>query len=238
MKFWKFIKENLNKIILIIIYILVMYVLPDLLGNIFRDYIVTEEQALLYSCILNVVLYLLLLTSCLILLWNDIKKDTQIIKNTSAIRTFLIIIIGIVCAYALNYIGSMITSMITGPDGGNSMNENALRQMIASKYGLVLVPTIAFIGPIVEELVFRKALTSILRNLKINDWIIIVIVAILFGSIHVISEGDFEQIFPYVAMGLALGGVEKFAKNIYPSTAVHIFNNYVAVVIQIILGML
>lgn len=236
MKFKNFLKENISRLLLIVIYILVMYILPELLNNIFGPYITTKEQALLYSCILNVSLYLLLIVTCFVLLRNDLKQDTKVLKNTPAITTFLIIIIGIIVAYGMNYIGSLITSILTGFDGSNSINESSLREMIASKYGIIIVPTIAFIGPIVEELVFRKALTSVLRSLKINDWLIVIIVALLFGSIHVISGGDFVQVFPYIAMGLALGGIEKKSKNIFPSTCVHIFNNYIAVVLQIILG--
>lgn len=237
MKFKNFLKENINRLLLIVIYILVMYVLPKLLNNIFGQFINTNEQALLYSCLLNVSLYLLLIISSVILLRNDLKQDFKVLKNVPAITTFIIIIVGIIAAYAMNYIGSIITSILSG-NGGTSANESSIREMINSKYGIIFIPTVAFIGPIVEELVFRKALTNVLRSLKINDWLVVIIVALLFGSIHVIDAGDFVQVFPYIAMGLALGGIEKISKNIFPSTCVHIFNNYIAVVMQIILGYL
>lgn len=231
-----FIKKNINKITIIIIYILIMFILPDLLNEIFDSVITTKDQALAYSCILNISLYGLMFISAIILLRDELKSDFKILYKTPAIRTLLIVLIGLVGGYCCVFIGNFITSMLSGSND-TSINEMGIREMISSKYGWMLIPTTVLIGPIVEELVFRKALTSILRDCKINNSLVIFISSVLFGLIHVVSNGDFVQVFPYIAMGVAFGLIESNAKNIFPSTIVHVMNNYIAIVLQIILGM-
>ena len=58
-----------------------------------------------------------------------------------------------------------------------------------------------------------------------SSGVILLISSILFGLIHVISAGDFVQVFPYIFMGLTLGRLEIKNENIYPSIFVHIFIN-------------
>lgn len=231
-----FVKKNLNSILIVIIYILVMFILPELLNNIFRSIITTQDQALAYSCILNISLYGLLFVSAVILLRDELKIDFKTLYKTPAIRTLVIVFVGIVCGYILTYMGNLISAILSG-NNDTSINEMGIREMISSKYGWLLVPTTVLIGPIVEELVFRKALTGVLRNCKINDWAIVCITSVLFGLIHVINNGDFVQVFPYIAMGFAFGGMELFANNVVPSTIAHIMNNYIAIVLQILLGL-
>lgn len=97
-----FVKKNLNKILTIIIYILIMFILPDLLSSIFRSIITTQEQALAYSCILNIVLYGLMFVSAVILLRDELKIDFKTLYKTPAIRTLVIVLVGIVCGYMLH----------------------------------------------------------------------------------------------------------------------------------------
>ena len=87
---------------------------------------------------------------------------------------------------------------------------------------------IVVIGPIVEELIFRKSMHEIFRYFKLPSWAVLLISSVLFGLIHVVSAKDFVQVFPYICMGLTLGWLEIKTKNIFPSIFVHIFNNGVA----------
>ena len=88
-----------------------------------------------------------------------------------------------------------------------------------------MIVFIVVVGPIVEELVFRKSMHEILRSLKLPTWLVLGISSVLFGLIHVISAGDFVEVFPYILMGVTIGSLEIKTKNIYPSIFVHIFIN-------------
>ena len=134
---------------------------------------------------------------------------------------------GVGLVYAGNLVGNILTTIFGGT--GNSANQSAIETIVFSPYGILMIIFIVIIGPIVEELIFRKSIHQVLRSFKLPTWLVLVISSVLFGLIHVIGAGDFVQVFPYIFMGLTLGWLEIKTKNIYPSIFVHIFNNAVAV---------
>ena len=73
----KLVKQNLNKILLLIIYIVMFYGVANLCKNIFKDIVIQNNAQLLYSTILNISIYGILLISGIILL----KKDENTWKN-------------------------------------------------------------------------------------------------------------------------------------------------------------
>ena len=232
----KFFKKNLNKILLILIYIVMFYGVSNLLAIILKDYAINNNKQLLCSTIINVSVYLVLIVSCVVLLKKEIKTDFNTLNRTDAMSVFLICVIGIVCAYIGNYLGSFITMILGGSD--QSQNQQGIEQLLTSKYGLIIGFTVIFIGPIVEELIFRKSIHDVLRSVKCPTWLILIVSSVLFGFIHVLDNGDLIQVFPYILMGLTLGGVEIFSKNIYPSIFVHIFINAVSTAMVLYMLML
>lgn len=218
-----FLKRNLNKILVIIIYIAMFYGVGELLKNIFEDKIVDANSVILFTVINNAIIYITLIISCAILLKQEIKTDFKKIEENDAVKVLLTCLAGIGLVYAGNIVGSIVTSIFGGT--GDSANQQAIEMIMFSKYGFIMIIFIVIIGPITEELIFRKSMHDIFRSLNLPSWLILVISSILFGLIHVISAGDFVQIFPYIFMGLTLGGLEIKKENIFPSIFVHIFVN-------------
>lgn len=232
----KFFSQNLNYIIIIVIYIIMFYVFGDLLSNIFSRLVTDEDSILFYRLLINLIIYLILIISCIVLLKKEIVTDFKILAKQDAMKIFWICIAGIGCSYLGNYAGSIISSIIGSV--GDSANQSTIEELLFSRYSLAIIIMSVFIGPIVEELVFRKSLHSLLRNIKVPTWLIVIISSVLFGFIHVSSAGDIGYVFPYIFMGAALGGLEVFSKNIYPSIFVHIFLNALSTSLLIFMNQL
>lgn len=219
----RFLKLNLNKILIIVIYIIMFFVVGEMLPNIFDEFVTTPEKAILFTVITNAVIYITLIISCVVLLKKEIVTDFKAIEQKDAVKVFLGCLAGVGLVYAGNLVGSILTAILGGK--GDSANQAALETIIFSPYGAIMILFIVVIGPITEELVFRSSMHNILRSLKMPSWLILIISSILFGLIHVISAGDFVQVFPYIFMGATLGWLEIKNKNIFPSIFVHIFIN-------------
>lgn len=228
----KFLTKNLNNLLLIIIYILLFFVFSELLVVIFENIITTTEQAMIFNISINVFVYVTLLVSGIILLKKQIVTDFKSLSSKNAVKIFCMCLATLGCAYLGNYIGTIISSIFGDTD---SLNQQAIELMLFSKYGFLLIINTVLIGPIVEELVFRKAIHDTLRYFKLPNWAILSISSVLFGLIHVISGGDFYNIFPYLFMGVSLGYLEMKSENIFPSMFVHIFINSAATSLMIFL---
>lgn len=232
----KFLKNNINKIFFIISYVLIMYFFADHFSVILGSNSNTIGEMNEMTIIINTVIYVMLLVIGYILLSTEIKTDFEKLKKHDAMKLFLIILVAFIMIYVGNVIGNFLTMLFGGV--GESQNEIGINEILLGKGGFFMIITTMFIGPIVEELVFRKSLTQTLRNLKINDSLIIFVVALIFGLIHVASAGDYVFIFPYFIMGLNFGILEKVTKNIYPGMILHILNNTIATIITIIMSII
>lgn len=222
----KFLKTNLNKILIILIYIVVFFILGELFIKIFEDKVVDENKAILFTVINNIMIYTILIISCVVLLKKEIITDFKKLEKHNAVKIFLTCLAGVGLVYLGNLVGSAITAILGGE--GSSTNQETLEVIMLSKYGPIMILMIVIVGPVVEELIFRKSMHDLFRYFKLPSWAVLLISSVLFGLIHVISAKDFVQVFPYICMGLTLGWLEIKTKNIFPSIFVHIFNNGVA----------
>lgn len=232
----KFLKCNLNKLLVILIYVIMFYGIANLLGIILKDFATDLNKQIISSVVINVFIYGVLLTSCLILLKSEIKTDFKILNKTDALSVFYICLIGIVAAYVASIVGNLMSQALGGL--GDSQNQQGIETILFSKYGIIIGFVVIFIGPAVEEFVFRKSIHEILRSIKCPVWLMLVISSVLFGFIHVLEGGDFVEVFPYVLMGFVLGGIEIFSKNIYPCIIVHMFLNALSTVMILYLHFL
>ena len=92
--------------------------------------------------------------------------------------------------------------------------------------------TLAILGPIVEELVFREALQGTLLRGGCKAWVAMVVSAASFGLVHM----NPAQIPFAFLMGLILSYVYQKTGNIFVTSIIHILNNSLAVVQMNVLG--
>ena len=133
---------------------------------------------------------------------------------------------------ATNMVGYLIGNLAnTHPE---SQNQNAIVELFNSGFlpKLLMVATTVIIGPMVEELIFRKAIFKLVP-LK---WLALVISSILFGLLHTISFSytAIELLIvtlPYIGAGVAFGYVYYKTENIYASYLLHAGLNLLSVLL-------
>jgi membrane protease YdiL (CAAX protease family) len=93
-----------------------------------------------------------------------------------------------------------------------------------------MVLSAVILGPIVEELIFRKAIFGLFKS----DYAGLAVSTLAFGAIHLLSESSIASALvngiTYFIMGLIFGYIYiKNNRNLYAPLAVHIISNAVSV---------
>lgn len=94
--------------------------------------------------------------------------------------------------------------------------------------GWIGILTIAIIGPILEELMFRGAITRVLLK-KYNPTKAIIISALIFGIFHI----NPVQVVTATLIGLLLGWVYYKTASLIPCILIHILNNSMSVYLNL-----
>ena len=152
------------------------------------------------------------------------------VQKTKSISQFNYWFIGVV----IMIISNMIISYFN--NGGTSNNEESIR-IFLEKSPVVAVIGIAILGPVIEELVFRKSFKDVFKN----KWVYLFSSGIIFGALHVImspinSFVDYLYLIPYCSMGIAVAYMYYDTDNIMTSITMHIFHNSLNVISTLLLG--
>lgn len=156
-------------------------------------------------------------------------------RTKKSFGTFLVqVTTGIIAVLAVLYLSSYVLQLL----GVTTTSENEMTIMsmfTADPVQLVLLfLMLVVITPIVEEMVFRKALFIIIEP-RLGSILAIVLSGAVFGLMHVLAGQDFIQAIPYVAMGMTLGFIyHNSKKNIYVTITVHALNNLIPYVIYLL----
>lgn len=187
---------------------------------------ITGAQNVMLSAFSNIVLLLILL----LIFRKDIKKEWKIFKDNFLEN----IDIGI--KYWLIGLGIMMISNIlinVFLQLGQAANEQAVQGMITSLPWLMLINA-GFIAPCTEEIVFRKGFKKAFPN----KYAFIILSALVFGSLHVItsmtSPIELLYIIPYGALGAAFAYMYQKTNTIFTSISMHMFHNTALILLSIL----
>ena len=187
---------------------------------------ITGAQNVMLSAFSNIVLLLILL----LIFRKDIKKEWKIFKDNFLEN----IDIGI--KYWLIGLGIMMVSNIfinVFLQLGQAANEQAVQGMITSLPWLMLINA-GFIAPCTEEIVFRKGFKKAFPN----KYAFIILSALVFGSLHVItsmtSPIELLYIIPYGALGAAFAYMYQKTNTIFTSISMHMFHNTALILLSIL----
>lgn len=187
---------------------------------------ITGAQNVMLSAFSNIVLLLILL----LIFRKDIKKEWKIFKDNFLEN----IDIGI--KYWLIGLGIMMISNIfinVFLQLGQAANEQAVQSMITSLPWLMLINA-GFIAPCTEEIVFRKGFKKAFPN----KYAFIILSALVFGSLHVItsmtSPIELLYIIPYGALGAAFAYMYQKTNTIFTSISMHMFHNTALILLSIL----
>lgn len=165
------------------------------------------------------------------------RKPFSFIGFNSAIsykQIFIIIgiaIIGLILSGALSELNAMIPLSKSLEHSFKSMEDEynkevfALANMKTTQDYIVSLIIIALLPAIFEEMLFRGCLQPVMINITKNAFAGILITSILFSALH----GSFYGFLPRLALGLILGYIYYYSKNIWLAITFHFLNNAFAV---------
>lgn len=149
-------------------------------------------------------------------------------------KYFIQIFAGVVLIYTVMIVANIILTILGVT--GTSENEQTIQSMFNSDMTniVLLFFTLVILTPIVEELVFRKALFGLVEP-KFGSIAAVISSGLIFGLMHVLAYGDFIQSIPYIGMGIVFGYMYHYSgKNIIVTMTMHAINNLVAFISYVV----
>lgn len=219
-------------IILCIYFIGYLIICPQL--TLFMTKLLTPQATILHIPTM-LSLNMIILFSIIFLarsLWKD--SWTSFKKNYKEQFKRIIMMMG--CILLFNMVLGLIITLLTGLK--DSQNQEII------KSNLLIAPLYTFFGtcifaPIVEEIVFRGAIFSSLRN-KYSFLISAMVSSLIFGSIHLMSSianmqwTDLVYIFLYGGMGYILAYNYEKSESIFVPIGIHFANNLFAFLMMLL----
>ena len=182
--------------------------------------------------IVNFTVYLILIPGVLYFLKPDLSMDIEEIKPKKN-ELFLAIIIG----YAYIWVGNIVSSYGSGflsqlfnLEVDEAVNQEIIISAVRSSGSILMILSAVLIGPIVEELIFRKAFFGLIKK----DSLALMSSTVIFGLIHVIGEPSIQAALvnglSYFVMGFVFGLIYlKNKRNIVVPIMVHILSNAISI---------
>ncbi len=155
---------------------------------------------------------------------NGFKSYLEIIIK----YTVLFFIIKIGCAVLTEIIG-----LIIGANIGESANQESINALVKAS-PIVMLITITFLGPIVEEGIFRLGLRKVIKN----KYVFLTLTGLMFGLMHIFPTNMHLDValtysIIYVMMGIYLGYVYEETDNIWVPIIIHSLNNFISFILII-----
>ncbi len=187
--------------------------------------------------------YYLIVTILLCILFkNSLKIEAQdFLKNKKSYikKAFATWGKGILFMILSNIIIMQIATNIAGNEEQN--------RMILQELPIFAIITMCFIGPFIEELLFRKSFKGAFHN----KYIYATITALIFASLHVINGFESYTLqniltnwtqllyfIPYGSLAFFFGLTYYETNNIFISTLAHCFHNTLSIILILISGIL
>ncbi|MGM9972382.1 MAG: lysostaphin resistance A-like protein [Anaeroplasmataceae bacterium] len=180
----------------------------------------------------NLLIYLLCGIALCVFLYKCLIADFKNYKENLGKNILYSLLLGALFCGVVNLISYLVGKVV--PD---SENQKTIEMVFSYKaYIPVMVFVVGILGPVIEELVFRKAIFTIFKGK--NFLIPLIVSTIVFSLPHMLSTSNVKvwqwliMFIPYLASGLMLGGIYKLGKeNIYYSLIAHFINNIVAIIL-------
>ncbi|KAA0543387.1 CPBP family intramembrane metalloprotease [Bacillus sp. BGMRC 2118] len=182
-----------------------------------------KEVALAYWLIFS---FLLALIIVLVLMRKDMLPD-QLRDDRSPLPIALLwSVFGVFLALVAQSIAGILENKLFGIEPGSENTEFLVE--IATVTPLFIIVT-SIIGPILEEVIFRKILFGSLYK-RFNFIIAAIISSIIFAIVHM----DFTHILIYTAMGFTFAYLYVKTKRIIVPIIAHVSMNTFVVLVQLV----
>ena len=209
-------RSLLINIIIVICAFLGMLLIPSLIAIMLPKFFGETISSIIGDVVFIIILYLVYLKD----LHKEFKAYFGAFGNNFK-KSFKI--------YILGFIGMVVCNLFIITFLKNiSTNESQVREMLY-KNAIPTMISISIIAPIVEELVFRKSLSTVLKN----RWIYVIVSGLLFGGAHIlvnVIQGtfvltDLVYVLPYGCLGASFALMDYNNKSVFPSMIIHAIHN-------------
>ena len=142
-----------------------------------------------------------------------------------------IVLIGLILSAALSELNAMIPLSKSLAQNFKALEDEynkevfAIANMKTVQDYIISLIIIALLPAMFEEMLFRGCLQPVMINITKNAFAGILITGILFSALHV----SFYGFLPRLALGLILGYIFYFSKNLWLSVIFHFFNNAIGI---------
>ena len=136
------------------------------------------------------------------------------------------VLIALVAAFSGAFAGDLLVEISNMP---NFIEDTMMEQLSYSFWGIL---TVAIVGPIAEELVFREGVCGYLARNGAKPWKAIWVSAVLFGIIHM----NPAQVVVAMIIGFILGVIYIKTGNVVLTSIIHILNNSIALIQMNVMG--
>lgn len=185
---------------------------------------ISEANMLIgYSTVASYVIGTLII---FLLLLPDMRQGSLDRDRSGVGMTIVWSITGIFLVFIAQYAAALIEIFVFGIEAGSDNTESLVQ---LSRAVPLMVIVIAILGPIIEEIVFRKVLFGSLHK-KMNFFFASTISSLIFAAAH----WDFEHLLVYLAMGYAFAFLYVISKRIIVPIIAHISLNSFVVLVQVV----
>ncbi|MGJ9385843.1 lysostaphin resistance A-like protein [Salipaludibacillus sp. CF4.18] len=157
------------------------------------------------------------------------KPDRAFMENRADAGTTIgWSLLGIILAFASQYIASIINTLLLGIEPG-SENTEMIVDMATSVPLMMLA--VAVFAPVMEEIVFRMVIFGSLFK-RFGFWIASISSGLIFAVVH----WDFENLLVYLSMGIVFAFLYVKTKRIIVPIIAHVGINSFVMIVQVIYG--
>lgn len=161
----------------------------------------------------------------LIILYPDIKARHNVERSS---RTDAIIwcFIGVFLVFGANIVAGLIEQKVFGIPAGS---ENTADIVEIAKITPMFMIVVAVIGPILEEIIFRKIIFGSLHK-RFNFFVAALLSGLAFALVHF----DFKHIFVYFVIALTFSFLYVKTKRLIVPIVAHVSMNSFVLLIQVV----
>lgn len=197
--------------------LVIAYAFPDKAEAILNSY--------WYVWSINVLAMYVIALPILYLIVRGMRSTVRTKSKIRASEFFILIAVAEALMMLGNMVGTYLNTLI-GAFLGREVTDTTAELIENSPVWLILIVAV-IIGPIVEELIFRKLLMDKLG--MYGDRIAIIVSAVAFGIFH----GNLYQLFYATLLGLLLAYVYSRTSNVLYPIAIHMIINFLGSIVPI-----
>lgn len=215
-----FLVKRYTAIVLIYLLCLISPYIPGFMALARKFPTVQQGYGVVYTTVFFVTLAVVLL-----LLWPD--RQIQMLRDerrASLPVSVLWAVGGVFALFALQMLATLINFSIFGQVSGS---EHTRQVETLTRYSPVFLLTVSIIGPILEEIVFRKILFGSMRR-KLGFWFAALISSLIFAVMH----QDLRNLLVYVLIGVFLCFTYQMTRRIAVNMFMHATMNAVVVLVS------